>query len=925
MRSGGTVAGNKAQIAVEFVIVYSLVLLIFILIFALVATEQASLITEQQSGAIELLTESIAGYINQAVTAGNGYSTNVSIPGTISSTPYTLELSDTGVIITKMSLAKQVITAEAFSSARNIVVNSTLVDSADGINVYSVPVYKGVIQISNSHGIIYIDEPPPSVIGMPGSAVLTKLFSSYIGNFSSTSAYDPGCGPYSASSSSCIVANVPISGTNPEFTVAGWMNIPGLTGGQSWTEPFVGFNNYQALGLLASGAGMVLHRCSSADTSVNINGVTNFGKWNFFAVSVNSPNYFFQYGSLNASTTNTNSWSNSNQIMIGGQFMDCDGNPFIGKLANIQVYSTALTPSQLYTMYSEGMGAAPINVTHLAGWWPLANNTDDYSSYADQGTAYGPISYPYTSEFRARVLNFNGSASAGTLVGFVSSNGMINDAGRSLAEYTPADGNLTVFINSNSPSKSNLTMVVFNGNTSTEANLSAWYPLDRGYGIRALDLSTHYLNGSFSGGKWLPMENNVTTLSGAYFNGANSIVKSSIIEKTVSGVTLSAWVNSTGTGQFPQNIFEINGTPYTTQTLSIESDSATSNAVIAWGNIANTFSDSYSGNLPSKGREYMVTGVWNGTNDTLQIYINGLMVASGPENGTRFAALTNINIGGSYTGVYSFNGMISNVQLYSQPLGAAEIGQLFLQGPASVPIAGANLEGWWPFSGGFSDYSASPSPAHQSNVVLKTFGYSNNTLPSISVPSFNGLGGSISLPSFNALDGKGSFSVSTWLEYSGGSKYFSQNPYPVGWGGCTAGFMFTPPSNITFVYWYGSSAPTSAGCPPSPNGAISPSSIDLKQGQWYLLTATYNSIEGNLSLYVNGQLYSSAFMPSGVYPGDFSETGYVGDALDGNTGTQYFNGSVTDLQVYNTSLTKLQVGQLYEEGIPMLKRVNISV
>ncbi len=66
-------------------------------------------------------------------------------------------------------------------------------------------------------------------------------------------------------------------------------------------------------------------------------------------------------------------------------------------------------------------------------------------------------------------------------------------------------------------------------------------------------------------------------------------------------------------------------------------------------------------------------------------------------------------------------------------------------------------------------------------------------------------------------------------------------------------------------------------------------------------------------------------MPSGVYPGDFSETGHVGDALDGNTDTQYFNGSVTDLQIYNISLTKLQVGQLYEEGIPMLKRVNTSV
>ena len=916
---------GRAQIAVEFVIVYSFVLLIFILIFALVANEQASLITEQQSGAIELLTESVAGYINQAVTAGNGYSTNVSIPGTVSSTPYTLQLSNTGVIITKMSVAKQVITAEAFSSARNIIVNGTLVDSENGINVYQVPVFTGVIQISNSHGIIYIDQSPPPTISLPGSASLSNIFSSAVGNFSSTSVYNPGCGPYGASSSSCIVANVPISGTNPQFTITGWVNIPGLTGGQSWTEPFIGFNNYQGFGFLASGDGLVLHRCSSADTSVNLPGITNYKSWNFFAVSVNSPNYIFQYDNANTTVTNTNSWSNSNQIMIGGQFMDCDGNPFIGKLANVQVYSTALNQSQLNAMYSQGMGASPVNTVNLAGWWPLANNTNDYSGYNDQGVQYGPVSYPYTSEFVSKVLDFNGSASGGTLVGYVSGSGNINDVGRSLAEYTPANGVQHLFINSNVPVASNLTMDVFNGNTTTEANILAWYPLNLGYGSIARDLSTHYNNGAFSGGSWQPMEDNVTNLVGSKLIG-NGNITSAINERTVSGLTLSAWVNDTGAGSFPQNILSINGTPYTTQVLGI-GISASSNAIISWSNDAGTFSDSYQGNINNKGGDYLVTGVWNGTNNTLQIYINGVMVSSGPENGTKFVALTNINIGGSHSGINPFNGIISNVQLYAAPMGAQQIMQLFRQGPTSVPISGVSLEGWWPLSGSSSDYSSPSSASVSSNVAFTSFRYLNSSSTQTLVPTFNGISGYISIPQFNALDGSGSFSVSTWLEYKGGSQYFSSNPFPIGWAGCTYGFELLPPSNVTFVYWYGSAAATSAGCPPSPYGAIAPASARLAPGQWYMLTATYNYTSRDLSLYVNGQLYSNESVPSGYYPGDFSEAGYIGDASQTRNiaAGQFFNGSVTDLQIYNSTLTPMQVGQLYEVGLPIHKVINFTV
>ena len=58
-----------------------------------------------------------------------------------------------------------------------------------------------------------------------------------------------------------------------------------------------------------------------------------------------------------------------------------------GSIANVQIYNTPLSSSQISQLYSEGIGGAPIPNAGLASWWPLDGNANDYSGNNNNGVA----------------------------------------------------------------------------------------------------------------------------------------------------------------------------------------------------------------------------------------------------------------------------------------------------------------------------------------------------------------------------------------------------------------------------------------------------------------------------------------------------------------------------------------------------------
>ncbi len=210
----------------------------------------------------------------------------------------------------------------------------------------------------------------------------TGTLPQYVGVFNSNTAYTPVSG---FSSSTYVTAYSPLHGTDYPFTLALWVNIPYLSPGSSWTEPIIGFSNYQALGLLSGGSGLVLHRCTSADVSVSTQKIT-FNRWHFVAVSTSgNSSYTFALDSNDVYATNTNAYSSTSNSIIGGQYQTCDGNPFVGSIANVQMYNVSLNGTALNALYMEGIGGAPIDPRNLVAWYPLNGNANDYSGNNNNG------------------------------------------------------------------------------------------------------------------------------------------------------------------------------------------------------------------------------------------------------------------------------------------------------------------------------------------------------------------------------------------------------------------------------------------------------------------------------------------------------------------------------------------------------------
>jgi hypothetical protein len=74
-------------------------------------------------------------------------------------------------------------------------------------------------------------------------------------------------------------------------------------------------------------------------------------------------------------------------LNIGGGYGGM--STFAGKLSDIQVYNTALSPAQVNTLYNEGFDGVPFSNANLVGWWPLDGTGQDYSGNGHNVKLYG--------------------------------------------------------------------------------------------------------------------------------------------------------------------------------------------------------------------------------------------------------------------------------------------------------------------------------------------------------------------------------------------------------------------------------------------------------------------------------------------------------------------------------------------------------
>jgi hypothetical protein len=882
---------SRAQVALEFIVIYSFVLVVFVLMFALVSGQRAATLAQQEYSMLQLQAQNVAGYIDQALGAGNGYAATITFSGGINGQPYNMSISTSGVIIAQMKVGTQIIRGYAFSNARNLVINGTQTQSGNGITVYQIPIQRGSLYLANSNGAIYVDTPPPSTLPLAKSMTLASIANTRVASFNGVSSY-------------INAGSDPITGSSP-FTLSAWINTNQLTQ----------YSGALAIGNYLSSQSAYIGTVAAAQvgTSNSIGGgfygtnlgtsITALNTWEYvvltYAGGAGGAVHVYVNGTDKTDSTFTASITPGNTVIgnIGSPYW------FKGMISNAQLYSVALTSSQVWQLYQEGMNGAPLPSVGMIGWWPLNGNPNDYSGQNNNGAPVNVV-YQSAAQINTQVTTGSGAAAVNTLVGFVTSNGILGPSGNSIALYTNATGSDSFFVSSNGLKEiANLTINSFNDNITTVGNLVGWWPLDEGYGNTVYDLSEKYNNGAFVNPAWVPFTTQ-TNLAAAKFNypTATGYITTNDADLPLSNSQRSifAWVNWAGNvDSYNAYIVDLYGT-------SSSSPYAQSELIVAGG--TSPYVEFVSAEGCALTTPSITSNVWHfigytyngGTSMT--VYLDGFSrtcTLAVPLNTISSGAQT---IGGPWDYWYGapYAGSISNVQIYNIVLTPSQISQLYKEGISGVPISDAGLSGWWSLAYNANDFSNNNNNGALTNVAFGNVNYTNPiTSGAPKVAQFNGVNTVI-----NTADNLPSsvLTVSFWFKLT--IPYNSQpNSYP-GFMGKSSSFSIEvdkPTGLMHFYNW---------------NGGVYTSNRAITDTNWHYFALTINGI--SQSMYLDG--VQTAANSNGAATVSNSNPLMIGEGWSGPVAAD-----MADVQIYNTALTAAQIQQAYQQGMPLYGKMNVSL
>ncbi|MCW6160500.1 MAG: LamG domain-containing protein [Candidatus Micrarchaeales archaeon] len=91
-------------------------------------------------------------------------------------------------------------------------------------------------------------------------------------------------------------------------------------------------------------------------------------------------------GVKSMSNTTVSGLSVGSDYLIGSS-VTCGAGQFNGYIANMQIYNTVLSPSQVRALFEQGIGGIPISINSLSAWYQFNGDTTDYSGNGENATA----------------------------------------------------------------------------------------------------------------------------------------------------------------------------------------------------------------------------------------------------------------------------------------------------------------------------------------------------------------------------------------------------------------------------------------------------------------------------------------------------------------------------------------------------------
>jgi hypothetical protein len=325
----------------------------------------------------------------------------------------------------------------------------------------------------------------------------------------------------------------------------------------------------------------------------------------------------------------------------------------------------------------------------------------------------------------------------------------------------------------------------------------------------------------------------------------------------------------------------------------------------------------------------------NGSVTDIKMYFDGQLLTITPAGSSPIPGLLdfaglNLFIGAFDSTSYSFNGSISNTQIFNTALpatGSNSVETLYNNGSPLTSMSGfTSLQGWWKLD------------------ATATFDGSNWSIPDDSTNSNTGT--SFGMTQANLVQSDLSFTsgYSPYaLDFDGTNDYIDC--------GDSDDFSFgngTTDSEFTFSAWinadnYPSGSICILGKDQTNNnreyvlgvwnakvkifiksqGGNNQQSIDsttsLSANQWYHIAATYDGRGGSnaadgLTIYINGIAETPTNITKQSYTAMSNTTSYF--AIGQYFNAAFFNGKISNVSIWNTDLTSAQVSELYNEGVP---------
>jgi hypothetical protein len=213
-------------------------------------------------------------------------------------------------------------------------------------------------------------------------------------------------GAFSGTSASKVSVNLGTPLSNNGLTVSAWAyvnymsagegdivrNCCGTTCAYSWS--IVAWSNTASYGNLGTEVGYV----TGSDTWSGW-GTFAWSKWTHFVMVYNRTSGLVKAyinGTSPGSATYTVGGTATDLGFTIGQNCAASIN---GLIANVQLYNTTLSTSEVQSLYSEGIGGAPVIPSKLVGWWPLNGDAKDYGGGNGNGAA---TSVSYSSQWPVR-------------------------------------------------------------------------------------------------------------------------------------------------------------------------------------------------------------------------------------------------------------------------------------------------------------------------------------------------------------------------------------------------------------------------------------------------------------------------------------------------------------------------------------------